>query len=463
MHTDIRETLPQEDLRWLRFVQRFDRILEDHPTFVPLRRFVYTGIYETTRPAPAEPAWRIYPRYVKQFGFSLRNRLALKKADVLIWQDVERAYMYRIVNVLLDMLDQRGRSSALLIKESLTGERLARVPLRIYPDAVSALPPEANRFAKRVVDAFGEESQIDLKPHVEAALRQFYGYTRVFRRVIDAVEPRAVIFTYDQFLPSATLADLAGARGASTFVLQHGAANPFQYPLQAGRLLAWGEQDKQYYQRLGMPESAIRVVGSILHDGFVPRKNTRPRKNRILLLSNGNNTDRNGDLPRIAYDWLRRLQEEHPAKYQIFVRYHPGELEVFKTLGTAFDQSLNGVAIDAAISEADLVVGYVSTALLESVLLGRPVLQLLDPGGRRLCDFWEHGVTTAVRDYDDFKKRIHTVCADTENYEAVVRAQGRRIHQYFHNYSHARTATLDQIDTAMHDTPRGHGDSQEYQ
>ena len=166
-------------------------------------------------------------------------------------------------------------------------------------------------------------------------------------------------------------------------------------------------------------------------------------KRRILLLSNGNNDNRNGLLPRIAYEWLSLLQSETGGTYQAYVRYHPNEREEYKALGMDFDQSLNNVSLYDAIKAADVVMGYVSTTLLEAALIGRPVIQLLDQSAQHLCDYWKKGVTTGVQSYDEFRVRIQSLCHDDKEYEATVGTQRHHIHKYFHYHPHARTSMLE--------------------
>ena len=150
-------------------------------------------------------------------------------------------------------------------------------------------------------------------------------------------------------------------------------------------------------------------------------------------------------MPRIAYEWLRLLRSESGDGYQIYVRYHPGEKEEYKALGVDFDQSLNGISLDSAIEETDIVVGYVSTALLEGSLIGRPVIQLLDRSAQYLCDYWKKGVAIGVWSYDEFKTWIDRLCHSDEEYEAVVSAQRYHIAKYFHNHPHTRTLMLEMI------------------
>ncbi|MFZ6031501.1 MAG: hypothetical protein ACOYYS_27635 [Chloroflexota bacterium] len=426
--------LPEEDLRWLTFVQRFENIAREYPEFIPLRRCVYGSVYEEKRNMQPLVGSRQYPGLVKHSAISLYNLLTIMPVDILLWQDTERSYMYETINLIQILAHQTGLTTCVLLKPMLAKRGLTERAKHIYPLAIRRnLPTHARYFSQTIVRQFQQESLVNLAPYLEKYLRDYFGYSRIFHLVIRKLKPKLIMFMNDQFLASATLAKVVRKYNIPSYVLQHGAPNPFQYPLQADKLLAWGEKSKRYFMQLHMPESQITVSGSVLHDKIQFHKNTRVSKKRILLISNGNNTDRNGELPKIAYEWLALLKRED-ENYEIYVRYHPDEWDIFKRLGEQFNMSLNATSLHDALRETDVVVGYVSTALLEGSLTGRPVIQLLDQSASHLCDYWKDGIAVGVHNYPEFKAAVRNICGNDLNYYAVVEKQRAIAKQHFYNH-----------------------------
>jgi len=433
--------MPQEDRHWLEFVQQYNYVLEEFPHLVPLRRSIHANLHSSD--VVSQPSlWRLPLRLGRQRSLAISNMLRLRKAEVLIFQDIDRVYFAAMINSLTEGL-QRAELSSLVVQQA---NLPAQYPVRVIADEVLLLPAEATRASAKIAATFGTP---DFGVKAERLLRAYYGYRCVFQRVLRWVNPKAIVFVNDQLLPSATLAQVAREAGIESFVLQHGAANPYQYPLQASKLLAWGEVDEEYFVRLGMQPEDVIVAGSLRHDIFSYRPNERPTRRCILLISNGNNDNRNGELPRLAYDWLRRLNRETNGQYEISVRYHPQEKEKYRALGDAFDHSLNDMPIETAIAHADLVVGYVSTALLESVLIGRPVIQLLHLSARGLCDFWQRGVTIKVDSYNAFAQKTALLMKDDRAYWSAVADQRQHITRFFCCHPNARQSVAEAIRTAI--------------
>ena len=434
--------LPPSDLRWLNFVKRYDRLSANYEQFYPLRRAVYEAIYHGHAAQMRGPLWRTFLRYLKHGILRRWNDRLLKEADAILWLDIDRDHMYQIVRVLRTLLHENRISSIVLTRPKLKGHRLAGSPVRVYPKPAQPLPAEAREFVRLISDEFSSEKRAHLEQRLNRILADYYVYQERFQSLVDRIKPKMVLCTYDQYPLAATLTKVARQNSIRTYVLQHGAANPIQYPLQADKFLVWGEEDREYYERLGMPKGSVVVTGSIFHDTFLFHRNERDTKNKVLLLSNGNDDERNLSLPSVAYDWFKALKSADNRRYHCYVRYHPREKEEYKALAGDFDLSLNHLPLYDALKASDIVVGYVSTALLESSLVGRPVIQIVERNNQGLCNYWKNGVAIGVQDYREFKAQVDSLSQNNERYDRVVEVQRRAIQLYFHNYPNARGAFL---------------------
>jgi len=432
INTDLNSlALPESDLKWLNFVEKFDELLKANSNYKPLRRTVFEMVINDSVSANHSSNLRKYLSKSKSTILRTLNRINLKKCDIIIWQDIDRVYMWETINRLQSLVKDSKQYSTVFVKPSLNHTQLHSTPIPVYPKFQKKVSSNALKFTELIISSFKRDNCEQLILNLNNSFLEYEAYLEYFQYICKLVKPKLLFFTNDQYLPSAAFAFVAKQSKIKTFVIQHGATNPFQYPLQANKLLAWGKKDVAYFRNIGIPENSIVLIGSILHDEFCFLENNRVDKNKILLLSNGNNEERNGVLPQKAYEWLDKLKSDCGEKNEYYVRFHPSEMKKYRDYGRKFDLTLNHVSIAKAIELSDIIIGYVSTSLLESALSGRPVIQILSEGNPNLCRYHEDGIALGVHDYSDFKSIVEKLSFNVEYYRATSKSQNNHVKNYF--------------------------------
>lgn len=199
----------------------------------------------------------------------------------------------------------------------------------------------------------------------------------------------------------------ASSLGIPSVVLQHGLIDDYSFPLHANFLFCCGDYFKRQTESFGVNPSRVVVVGCPRWDmlselRFVPKdliipkrlSNTR-NKPLVLLISNTHGASFYPLHFKVYFEGVKRLVE---SDMNVIIKLHPIEkgLTIYKEfLDKNIVDKLKVVPEDIdlyeAIRHSDVVCHAFSTAALEAMLLGVPVLFIFAKDTHKICDFPDYG------------------------------------------------------------------------
>lgn len=289
------------------------------------------------------------------------------------------------------------------------------------------------RLACRGVD-LGRPVDIWRRLHaMEHGARQ----TRLIERVEEhfaGVQPHLVLVDEDATpLPRIVVAT-ARSQGGHTAVVQHGApCIRFGFaPLVADRTFVWGETSADQLVAWGVPRARISVTGSPAHDRLIGGPVLPARRTgtpRILLLATVPPRDDRADA--LAYHLTTRTHEHMLQcaigavralpEAELVVRLHPRTRHrmAFRQLAATNP----GVRIARPgplwheLRRAHCVISCASSAGVEALLAGVPVIQLLPRGSAELLPNASWGFLGTAREQDELEALLRRALTEQAGVE----------------------------------------------
>lgn len=233
-----------------------------------------------------------------------------------------------------------------------------------------------------------------LWPALEPSLEEFFGSAlgslawacSRYRDYWERSRPAAVLLPFDEPPLQHLLMDLADKRGTPAVTILHGLPEAYhQLPFHASAtstLVVWGEEQKALYARAGaLATRRCEALGNPSFDRR-PRAATAPRRalKRVLALTQVSGWSvalaTSLDPERYALD-LAEVLGSFPD-LEVTLRLHPSEsLDYYRRLlGPAAERLTleHGGSFADSLSRADLLIAPYSTALIDAMLAGVPLL-----------------------------------------------------------------------------------------
>lgn len=278
-----------------------------------------------------------------------------------------------------------------------------------------------NAWGRRAVSSAGHLSfcDIDLGPTVRRWLRRQWerGGPRLARCRAQMEEhfrrigARWLLVDEDATPLKRLAVAVARQSGVRSAVVQHGA--PYvRYgfaPLAADVLFAWGELSRRQFQHWGVPDDRVRVTGSPKHDllcaaahTVAPPKRRRRRSRQWLLFASVHHSDDRPDVVSFQFTAatnaemvrmvLRALRSFPDSK--LVIKLHPRTTDAafFTALVAEFPELAGRVRVvrggknHRRVRRAACVLSCASSAGIEAMLSGAPVIQLMPAGSEELVD-----------------------------------------------------------------------------
>ena len=194
---------------------------------------------------------------------------------------------------------------------------------------------------------------------------------------------RALAVPFDGPASERALISAARKLGIPSAVVLHGLPAAFNAEdnFQADRFLLWGPGNLESYKAAGADAAKITLVGNSYFDAYAGEARPAPTKlKRVLLVTH---SLFRVDLAATSLDpelfAVSVLEALKPLGLEITAKLHPSEsLEHYREVlapwaGAELDIARD-VPIRRCLEEADLVIGCITTVLLEAALMGRPAL-----------------------------------------------------------------------------------------
>ena len=255
--------------------------------------------------------------------------------------------------------------------------------------------------------------------------------------ILKLAHPKLVFTIFDRQSPSQFFIQAARQQNIQSVTLVHGLQRDGSFsesqwaPLVADRVIVWGEWMQSHFEKLGVPAKQISIGG-------YPRlitPNSTERETAILRMKASN---WNGHDPVVLYissslnpqksglELFRKAQACLP-QYYFMVRPHPQEpLSWYENNypgGLARVQNPQEWTLSESLAMADIVTGNASTACLDAMLIGKPVILLQDRVSNyqnfpMLVDAVESKAISTADTTDKLVTRISSINHDNQNESA---------------------------------------------
>lgn len=352
-------------------------------------------------PIPRAAAWRRVAWRLRDAALSLK-RLSRPEPDqvVVVTYAMNPATAGNLRPVMQE-LKRRGRPAFLVTNPStrvMLGEQLHRGHVDMMDLCASVTGARRRALRQRARDLAaalrsslptGQDGNADLWIENGLAMRA------AVATWLDGVQPRAVVLPGDFNAPQKGFVLGARRLAVPTIVLQHGTFSRREFPVHAQNMFCWGERFCAEARQLGAPLDQPVAVGCPRMDP-VTEQRKRPRnpavrtalggvdgKPLVLVISTAHATPDYPDLYRAFYTNVQRLLESGVC---VALRLHPVERDLSwyaKHLPATLVAQLRLVPAEIGLYEAihhsDVAFHVYSTAALEAILLGCPVLTQRPP------------------------------------------------------------------------------------
>lgn len=232
------------------------------------------------------------------------------------------------------------------------------------------------------------QTEYDARLFLEGIIVKIRAYTDIYFDLISNVKPDIVILLNEISL-SDRLAGLVSAQvGTPSISIQHGLYIGYAYrKLATDKVIVWGTEPKKFWEQRGCKPDQVISVGSFAHEKWrdlIGRNHTvlsEGKKPQILFLGQNPAAFISAQTHRktvaAIFDAIQLLPE-----YDFMIKPHPAENPepyhaAYKKLSSNVNVEIRSTgSVEDVILESDLVITVFSTAGLEAMLLGKPVIVL---------------------------------------------------------------------------------------
>lgn len=394
------------DERWLAFVRRTAPISDEFPSFAAVRQAFYRQCFERQ----SRFGWVDRLASVARIRRQGRSRIPPGKVDVLFWLDSPREVLTEALLPVIERVRSRGLRYVLICTENaLRAATQAGVPVGLFA------APERLRASTQWQHVFdGMRGLLSTPPDSSARAllcdlgRREDSVELEMERILHFLQPRVLVLPVDQVPPGSSICVTACRMGIASLVLLHGAVSAYNVPVNADRMAVWGPMSAGQMMRLGVTRRQLVVTGSPRHDrppsvndGAAGRRFraalSLDEKACFTFFSNGNDPFRN---TRVVLEqcarWVAYAAEVLQPLVNIAVRLHPNEDGSLYRDAEGIRVFRMECDLGTTLAGSDVVGALCSTALLEAMLYGTPVLQFYGEGWPDLSDNWRRGIAHRV-------------------------------------------------------------------
>jgi hypothetical protein len=281
---------------------------------------------------------------------------------------------------------------------------------------------------------------------------------KAFGLLLDAWSPSCIVSTSDLWPLEYQIAGQACRKDIPSIVIQHGTLIYYYWPFAASSYVVWGQQSLEEMLGYGAPAERLMVGGMPASDTPFNRIPTEPAGQKgagppvCLILSHPLHME-----PELYVNYKRFLSEVIPITP--FVRWkvklHPSEdRRFYDELAPEIKGKLafhsKSTTLPEALAEADTVTTLYSTAGLEAMIAGHPlIIPLISP---RMT---EPGLLPQIKGGKfvhspiEFKKELELLLASSEYRGRQLERQREALSDSFANQGHAAEAIVELIQSHL--------------
>jgi len=317
-----------------------------------------------------------------------------------------------------------------------------------------------------------EDLLLYLWPRLEYLLAKFFPevlYPEVISvfRALKRIRPDCVVTENDTTYHEKTVVLAAKKLNIPTVVIQHGTTfcddeldskglvfHDF-FPLTSDKFFAFGEATKKWFKDMGVSEERIIVTGASRFDRYYRGKSDKricaSRNEKKVLIILNDLWEKEGVITHhmgldVIYDHLKEFVEiaRKNPKIRFIVRSHDKNNQ-WKELLQAQISDLDNFLIshqgslEKALEDTDLVIGYHSTALVEALIVGLPVISIDSGRFYNMLPLWKYRLSKRVTTFDILGEEIHSLLCNEQRCQAQRKEVDDKLHLF--NYNNDGRAT----------------------
>jgi hypothetical protein len=279
-----------------------------------------------------------------------------------------------------------------------------------------------------------------------------------FERLLDSWMPTCVISTSDFWPLEHQLCCQASRRRIPSIVIQHGTIGDFWWPFVADTYCMWGETHIQQMQELGVPIERMAATGMPATDGiFRGVREDAPRPSRdhsqpvCLILSHTHGRSIERDVFEKYKHFVAAAIKASPS-VNWKVKLHPMENDSFyREMGSSIFDRLTfhprTASLQETVTDADVVTTVYSTAGLEAMVLGRPLIVApAIPSVQHLAPWPSLGGGTYADTLGGFSIQLNRLVSDGDYRAQQLEKQRSFLQRSFANQGHAAECVVDLLE-----------------
>jgi hypothetical protein len=247
-----------------------------------------------------------------------------------------------------------------------------------------------------------------------------------------------VLLNTDVVYENKTLVSVANRLGVNSLVLQLGLLDhPIEsLPLTASKIALWGEYNQIWFSKHGVEAEKLVITGCPQFDKYIKKEffnrqaickkyGLDNNKHIVTLLTQHANETlhfANLHLRETEFsDFCQKVVEavEDLSQVQLIIKFHPWDKNAdlhrnqIEKMSTKKMIILQNADLDELLNVSDLAITYTSTAGLEAMLLGKPVITVAFEGKATTSPF-DSPILPAARTASDFKKEIRLLLENAQ-------------------------------------------------
>jgi hypothetical protein len=294
---------------------------------------------------------------------------------------------------------------------------------------------------KLLGDMLNIQAEYDARLFLEEIIVKVRTYTDIYFDLITSIQPDVVILLNEISL-SDRLAGLVAAQvGTPSISIQHGLYIGYAYrKLATDKVIVWGTEPKKFWEQRGCKPEQVMNVGSFAHEKWrvLIEKNctvfSDGRRPQILFLGQNPAAFISAQTHRKTINAVFRAIQALP-EYDFMIKPHPAENP--EPYHAAYNQLVSNVnvkiretgSVEDVILESDLVITVFSTAGLEAMLLGKPVIVLNLSQEPSMAPYVP--AAELVESAELLPGAIQRIIEDTEHQQSLISAGKKYADEYF--------------------------------
>lgn len=318
---------------------------------------------------------------------------------------------------------------------------------------------KALQAVHRTMDAAGQPSgftadQVAVLRHTTLAV-----FTRLsvelgwfasrFNQLLNLTVPQVVAIGNPNTLEGRVAAMLAKARQIPTFAIEHGTVfpnDPMWAHCPVDLMMSWGPPSRRALIASGVPEDRILVTGAPRIDAYASSRNTADKRYVLVATSGAGDQvslDMHLSFIERLYQVASRLKEVkwlvklHPK--DVLHHYHPiaERYPLANVELVAGSRLRQGVEIFEFLKHAHLLVTVTSSAALDAMALGVPVVSVIPDGISRFdhIEYLARGAARRVGTVEEWVEVMKSMLSGHRDAEQEARAQAYATEHYAHRGS----------------------------